>query len=132
MSNTYHILEKLVDSAECLPGWVFSLGEGEDNSKVLLITISGTNNYDRSQKFTVTHCHPVPCTTYNEATWKRWIFDQCVRSMNHELGESLKFDGNRPFAPMHGPGEDPYTVHEYRPEIDFLTTQSGAKREGPI
>lgn len=26
------------------------------------------------------------------------------------------------------PGEDPYTVHEYRPEVDALTTQDGSIR----
>ncbi len=33
---------------------------------------------------------------------------------------------------MHGPGEDPYTVHEIRSEEDALTTQNGSLREGPV
>jgi hypothetical protein len=83
----------------------------------------------------IRHFHPVPAgVTYNEATWRRWIFEQCIRTMNHELGESLRFGPNevRPFAPMHGPGEDPYTVHEIRPEIDALITQNGTLRDGPV
>ena len=54
--------------------------------------------------------------------------------MNHEIGESLRFGPGevRPFVPMHGPGEDPYTVHEWRPESDALTTQDGSLREGPV
>lgn len=132
MSNTYDILERVVESARCKPGWKFFLADGEDNSKVLIIQIDGVNNYDHSQPFIVNHVHPVPATTFNEQSWRRWMFDQCMRTMTHEIGESLNFDGVRPFAPMHGPGEDPYTLHEFRPEIDFLTTQKGTIREGPV
>jgi len=49
--------------------------------------------------------------------------------MNHEIGEWLRFGDTRPFLPLHGPGEDPYTVHEYRPVADALTTQDGSMRE---
>ena len=129
--NTYDILERVVESAECLPGWRFFLS-CKDEAMTLIIQIDGTNNYDRSQPFTVNHVHPVPCTTYNEASWRRWIMEQCLRTMTHELGESLTFNGVRPFAPMHGPGEDPYTLHEIRPERDALTTQDGSLREGPV
>ena len=43
---------------------------------------------------------------------------------------SARWDEDRPFAPCHGPGEDPYTVHEYRPEVDAFTTQDGSVRQG--
>lgn len=134
MANTLDLLEKIVDETKCKPGWFFSLHNGEDDSKILVITIKGVNNYDATKPFIVSHCHPVPCTTYNEKTWKRWIFEQCRRTMNHELGESLRFgpQEERPFAPMHGPGEDPYTVHEWRSEQDALTTQDGSIRKGPV
>lgn len=73
-------------------------------------------------------------TTFNAKSWRRWIFEQCLRTEIHELGENLRFGKEqlRPFAPMHGPGEDPYTIHEIRSEMDALTTQDGTLRKGPV
>lgn len=132
-ANSFDILARVVAEARCLPGWSFRLVD-EDGAMRLVIRIKGVNNYDHSQPFTVNHFHPVPVTTYNEKSWRRWVFEQCLRTMNHELGESLRFGPEelRPFAPMHGPGEDPYTCHEVRPEIDALTTQDGSIRAGPV
>lgn len=131
--DTFDLLEKIVNETECKPGWSFRLVD-EEGAKRLVITIDGVDNYDHSKHLAISHYHPVPITTYNEKSWRRWIFEQCLRTMNHELGESLRFgeDEVRPFAPMHGPGEDPYTVHEIRSETDALTTQSGALRSGPV
>lgn len=133
MTNTFDLLERIVNETKCKPGWSFKLVD-EDGAKRLVIRIEGFHNYDHHQPFIVDHYHPVPVTTYNERSWRRWIFEQCIRTMHHELGESLRFgpDELRPFAPMHGPGEDPYTVHEWRPEIDALTTQDGSIRAGPV
>ena len=129
--NTFDVLARVVEETRCKPGWSFRLMD-EDGAMRLVIQIIGVNNYDHSARFTVNHYHPVPITTYNEKSWRRWIFEQCLRTMNHEIGESLRFGSVRPFAPMHGPGEDPYTVHEWRPETDALTTQDGSLREGPV
>lgn len=131
--NTFDILEQIIKVTKCKPGWSFRMVD-EKGAKRLVIRISGVNNYDHDEPYTVDHYHPVPITTYNEKSWRRWIFEQCIRTMNHEIGESLCFgpDEVRPFAPMHGPGEDPYTVHEIRSEIDSLTTQDGSLRERHI
>jgi hypothetical protein len=79
--------------------------------------------------FTVSHFFPVPEATYNEASWRRWIFDRCLSVESHEMGEWFRDGDERPFSPLHGPGEDPYTVHEFRPISDALTTQDGSMRE---
>jgi hypothetical protein len=131
--DTFHILQKVIDEAECFENWSFKLVD-DDGAKRLVITIDGTDNYDHSKQFCVGHYHPVPITTYNEKSWRRWVFEQCLRTMNHEIGESLRFgpDEERPFVPMHGPGEDPYTVHEWRSEEDARTTQNGSLRSGPV
>lgn len=130
--NTFDILERVVSEAKCKPGWMFRLVD-EDGVKVLKIRmLNDVDNYDHSKPFAPNHCHIVPVTTYNEQSWRRWVFEQCMRTMTHEISEALNFNGVRPFAPMHGPGEDPYTVHEIRPEADVLTTQSGALRAGPV
>lgn len=132
MANTFHILEKVVAEARCFQHWTFRLKEVDETNLALVILVKGTNNYKPEEYFPVDHYHPVPHTTYNEKTWRRWVFEQCMRTLTHEVGELLSFNGVRPFAPMHGPGEDPYTVHEWRSEEDALTTQNGTKREGPV
>lgn len=81
------------------------------------------------REFTVSHFFPVPTATYNERTWRRWVFERCLAVENHEMGEWFRDGNERPFAPLHGPGEDPYTVHEFRPEADTFTTQNGSMRE---
>lgn len=129
--NTFDILEKVVREAKCFPNWSFRL-VNEDGALRLVIRIDGHNNYQPEDPWVVDHYLPAPVTTYNEKSWRRWVYEQCRRVMNHEIGEALNFDGVRPFAPMHGPGEDPYTVHEIRPEVDALTTQNGSLREGPV
>lgn len=124
------VLTELVNSARCKPGWSFSLVE-EGNAARLVISVSGYDSSQPSKRtlFTVRHFFPVPDATYNEKTWRRWLFEQCRRLENHELGEWFRIGDERPFLPLHGPGEDPYTVHEFRPETDALTTQDGSMRE---
>lgn len=131
--NTFDILQQIVNETKCFPNWSFRLIDDE-GAKRLLIQLRTFHNYDHTKPFTVNHIHPVPIATYNAKSWRRWIFEQCIRTMHHEIGESLRFGNEelRPFAPMHGPGEDPYTVHEWRPESDALTTQDGSLREGPV
>lgn len=135
MADTFDILCKVVQEAKAFPNWSFRLHD-EDGALRLVIRIRGHNNYDPEEPFVVDHFHPVPITTYNEKSWRRWVYEQCRRTMNHEIGEALRFgtdaDPIRPFAPMHGPGEDPYMVHEVRPVEDALTTQDGTLRSGPV
>lgn len=133
---TYDILRKVVREASCFSNWSLRV---EDESKHidveyprLVIRIEGENNYTHAP-YIVDHYHPAPSgVTYNEKTWRRWVYDQCLRTMNHEIGEALVFNGERPFAPMHGPGEDPYTIHEIRSEADALMTQNGSLRPPPV
>jgi hypothetical protein len=125
MENTFEILADLVDKATCKPGWRFNLVE-EYGALRLVITVPGNDSYNPEFALTVRHFFPVPTATYNEKTWRRWIFERCRGVENHELGEWFKIGGERPFAPLHGPGEDPYTVHEFRDEIAARTLQDGS------
>lgn len=131
--NTFHILRKLVNEVQCKPGWSFGL-EDKDGALSLTITVAGFDSFNPEQKFIVRHYHPVPITTFNEKSWRRWIFDQCIRTETHEVAEWLRFGlGNkeiRPFLPTHGPGEDPYANREYRNEDDAFMTQDGSLRYG--
>jgi hypothetical protein len=134
MADTIDLLKKIVAETKCKPGWSFNVAQGEGSSWILIISILEDDNYKPGQLLKVGHCHPIPTTSFNEKSWRRWILEQCLRTMNHEIGESLRFGKEeiRPFAPMHGPGEDPYTIHEWRSEQDALTTQDGSLREGPV
>jgi hypothetical protein len=130
-SNTFDLLAALVSQVTCKPGWTFHLTD-EEGALRLVITVPGLNSYDTGRRLTVSHFFPVPTATYNERTWRRWIFERCQGVENHELGEWFKVGGHRPFAPLHGPGEDPYTVHEFRAEIDARTLQDGSISEAAV
>jgi hypothetical protein len=119
--NTFDILGELVSKVQCKPGWRFKLID-EDEALRLRITVTGPNSREPGN-ITVHHFFPVPTAAYNEKTWRRWIFEQCRNLENHELGEFFKIGDERPFLPLHGPGENPYTVHEFRDPVDALTNQ---------
>jgi hypothetical protein len=129
--NTFDILERLVAKVVCKPGWDFDLVNEDDTHRRLVITVAGRDAYDKNNRLAVRHYFPVPMATYNEKTWRRWIFEMCRLVENHELGEWFVVDNERPFAPLHGPGENPYEVHEFRPEVDARTTQSGTIKPRP-
>lgn len=124
--NTHNVLSSLVSKTRCKTGWTFGLFNDEEGALRLVITVPGKDSYHPDRKLTVQHFFPVPTATYNEKTWRRWLFDRCRGVENHELGEWFMVDGQRPFAPLHGPGEDPYTVHEFRDEVDARTLQDGS------
>lgn len=124
---TYHVLGELVSKVTCKPGWSFAMFT-EDGALRLVISVTGPDAADPEREMTVRHFFPVPSASYNAATWRRWIFDRCRCVENHELGEWFRLDGERPFAPLHGPGEDPYTVHEFRDDVDRRTSQWGTVR----
>jgi hypothetical protein len=129
--NTHDVLAELVARVKCKPGWSFRLAREDDSALRLVIRVRGYNSSrpDDLVPFTVNHFYPVPEATYNERTWRRWIFERCRGVENHELGEWFRDGAERPFAPLHGPGEDPYVVHEFRPGTDALTMQDGSLRE---
>lgn len=130
MPNTHDVLAKIVAEVQCKPGWSFRLVR-EDGALRLVVRVDGYDSAqpDNLRPFVVDHFFPVPTATYNERSWRRWVFEMCRRVENHELGEWFRIGAARPFAPLHGPGEDPYTVHEFREVADALTTQDGSMRK---
>lgn len=131
--NTFDVLRKLVSEVQCKPSWTFKLVD-EEGALRLVITVQSRDAFEFDQLRSTAHYHPVPTTTFNEKSWRRWIFDQCMRTEAHEIGEWLRFVSGdeelRPFLPTHGPGEDPYAIREYRHEDDAFTTQDGSMRSG--
>jgi len=122
-ADTFEVLGLLVSKAQCKPGWHFRLID-EEGALRLRIAVTGPDSQAPGD-ITIHHYFPVPTATYNEKTWRRWLFERCRGVENHELGEFFRIGDERPFAPLHGPGEDPYAVHEFRPEVDANTRQDG-------
>ena len=128
--NTHNVLSSILKDLKCKPGWSFGIRQ-EDGFSRLVITVAGYDSAQPNKRvpLSVSHLFPVPEATYNEKSWIRWVFECCRGVENHELGEWFRIDGERPFQPLHGPGEIPYLVREFRPAIDGFTTQDGSIRE---
>jgi hypothetical protein len=125
MEHTHDILRNLIKATTCKPKWWFALNDSDTEGLRLVITVAGPDSTQPIESIRVAHFFPVPTATYNLKTWRRWVFECCQKVELHELDEWFKIDGVRPFPPLHGPGEDPYTLHEFRDEIDARTVQSG-------
>ena len=91
--NTHDTLRDLVRRASCKPGWVFRLLDSDEEGLRLRITVTGPDAREPGEGITVHNFFPVPTATYNEKTWRRWIFEQCRRVENHELGEFFMVGG---------------------------------------
>lgn len=126
--NTFDILRKVVTEVQAKPGWSFCLIDDDEGLRLRITDLDCINAYNPPEPFPLSHFFPVPTATYNESSWRRWLFECCRGVENHELGEWVRWGDDRPFAPLHGPGENPYVVHEFRDDADRRTTQDGTKR----
>jgi hypothetical protein len=120
-------LAALVAEAEYRPGWKFELehldrGQGSEGL-TLVITTLGYNTYhpDRGETYRVHHYMPVPPAAYNAASWRMWLFEQILLVEKHEAMEFFRVAGERPYAPNHGHGWDPYLLTEETTETDRRT-----------
>lgn len=133
-----HELEKLVDTFHYKPGWRFRLVQDLDRDyepddvdrerppigrgTTLIITSLTYNSYREYESgdppdYRVNHFKIVPPATFNWRAWRRWILDMCIEIEIHETCEFARWfnedgDDDRPFAPHHGPGENPYSIIE--------------------
>ena len=69
---------------------------------------------------------PVPAATYDERSWRRWLLDRILDVEQHEACEFFQIGDDRPYAPSHGPGNDPYTIRELSTDLDKRTSFRGA------
>lgn len=129
-------LAALVASTTYRPGWDVTLAVIErdpatthgsaSRGLTLIITTQGVNSYHHEQdNYRVNHFFAVPPATYNRANWMRWLFDQYRLVEEHECMEFFTIDGEKPYAPNHGPGENPYTIHEATDAIARATSFRG-------
>lgn len=126
------------------PGWDFSLLDIDrdySDAERLVPTAGGLtfvilvpchDSYHPDRYRPVSHYHPVPAATYNRAAWERWLLDRILETECHEACEYLRFgtEERRPFAPTHGPGDNPYVVHEYASDQQRRTSYRGAEKPG--
>lgn len=129
-ADTFDVLRAVVAELKCKPGWQFSVVDEDGALRLRVLDRKCLDAYhpDDPQSRPLAHMFPVPTCTYNRASWERWVFECCRGVESHELGEWFRFGDRRPFAPMHGPGENPYVVAAVRSEEDARTTQDGSMR----
>lgn len=126
-----HELARLVEELEFRPGWTFTLGDvdrgqGSEGLTFVVVTL-GYNSYhpERGERYSVYHYFPVPPAAYDRRSWRRWLFEQLLLVDRHEAMEFFKVGGVRPYAPHHGPGNDPYIVFEHGTDADVRTSFRG-------
>lgn len=121
----------------------------------LTITTLTANSYDQRiceacrstvACYRVRHLFPVPCATFGRQGWLDWLMD-CVEAVElHEAREFFRLEFTRmsevhtendtvetklirvvqrPFAPNHGPGRDPYRRYSYASNTDRRTSFRG-------
>jgi hypothetical protein len=111
--------------------WIFVLmdkdrGQGS-RGLTLVIQTKGYNSYvpEQGETYRVNHYMPVPPAAFNRQSWQRWLFEQCLLVERHECCEFFKIKGKRPYAPHHGPGNDPYIVFERGTDLEARTMYTG-------
>jgi hypothetical protein len=124
-------LEELVGSLTYRPGWTFELrhldrGQGSEGL-TLVITTLGYNSYhpQRGETYRVHHYMPVPPAAFDRRSWQRWLLEQLLLVERHEACEFFTVNGSKPYAPSHGPGNDPYLIREIGTDEDVRTSFRG-------
>lgn len=111
-----HALAKLVDQLN-YKGWDVFLADGFDRGQgskglTLVITREGPDTYHPERVIRVNHYMLVPPAAFNASSWQRWLFEQFLLVETHECAEFFMVGDDRPFAPNHGNGENPYVIHD--------------------
>jgi len=125
------ILASLVDELTYRPNWSCKLkdldrGQGSEGLTFIVTTVGyDTYNVDRGEHYRVNHYFPVPPAAYDERSWKRWLLEQLILVETHEACEFFQIGDERPFAPNHGPGRNPYDIVEYSTDEDRRTKYTG-------
>lgn len=126
-----HVLANLVNrlSFRFTQGWGVWLSVLErdpaSSGLTLIVQRCGPDTNHPGKIIRVNHYFPVPPATYDERSWRRWLFDRLGDVDTHERMEDFIIDGERPYAPAHGPGNSPYTVFEYATDLDRRTQYDG-------
>lgn len=122
-------LAALVQDCTYRPGWIVWL-QHEDRGQgsvglTLTIQTDTVNSYRHDEPSRVRHLFIVPAASYDERSWRHWLFDRFVDVETHEAMEFFTIGGDKPYAPSHGPGNDPYIVREVGTDEDRRTSFRG-------
>jgi hypothetical protein len=131
-----HVLEGLVERVRYKEHWLFKLEDLDrgQGSKGLTLVIQryGPDSYPPHGPLPVNHYFIVPAAAYNLRSWQMWLFEQILLVEKHEAMEFFQLADSpgsehvvRPFAPLHGPGNDPYLVAELASDEDRRTSFRG-------
>jgi hypothetical protein len=121
------ILHRLVGQCE-YKSWEFKLVDldrGQGSSGLTLVVTAVVPDTYHDWQIRINHLFPVPPAAYDERSWRRWLLDQVLLVERHEACEFFKINGERPYAPHHGPGNDPYIVFEHGTDADVRTLNTG-------
>lgn len=128
-------LENLVGDLNHRINWRATLEDDFDRGQgcrglTLVVHISEPDAYHPGEMRGVVHYFPVPAAAYDNRSWRRWLFEQLHAISLHEDMENFTIAGDKPFAPSHGPGNDPYMVREVGTETDQRTSFRGDVKHG--
>lgn len=127
------LLARLVGNLTYRQGWVFRLVDNLDRGQgsrglTLVINVLTVNSYPPHEPLRVNHYMPVPPASYDVRSWRRWLLEQVLLVERHEACEFFTVGGVKPYAPSHGPGNDPYLVRELGTVTDRRTSFLGELR----
>jgi len=134
-------LRYLVDRLAYKEGWEFWLDDmdrGQDSKGLtLVIQRYGPDTYHPERMMRVNHYMPVPPAAFDIRSWQRWLLNQFLLVERHETCEFFQIHDApgsehvvRPYAPSHGPGNDPYLIREIGTPADAETSFRGVRDEG--
>jgi len=132
------VLTEMVSQVRYKIGWAFSL-ENRDRGQgsvglTLCILIDTPDSYHPERRRQVMHYFIVPAAAYDRQSWRRWLFDRVLDVETHEACEFFKLvhaevagagQVERPYAPNHGSGRDPYVIFEYATDEQRRTSFRG-------
>jgi hypothetical protein len=128
----------LVSKCTYRPGWTVALedldrGQGS-KGLTLAITTLGYDTYhpDRGETYRVVHYFPVLPAAFDRRSWQRWLLDRFLDVERHEACEFFTIDGEKPYAPHHGPGNDPYIIFDHGTDEDVRTSFRGDVKEADV
>lgn len=107
------VLAALVPRVTYKPGWTFQLAEVDRGQGcqglTLMIGATVPESFGRGT-VDILHLMPVLPAAYDEESWARWILEQIEMVERHEMLEFFRVDGQQPYFPAHGPGQNPYAM----------------------
>lgn len=132
------LLRDLVAKVRYKDSYRFALEDDLDRGQgsvglTLIIAVMAPNSRDPKRSIIVNHYMIVPAAAYDERSWRRWLFEQILLVEQHEAAEFFCVGDERPYAPSHGPGNDPYMIREIGTRDDHDMNQHGViRRPEPV